>query len=370
MKAHLRIVIFATLGLVASRIHGEQVKPEKPGRIEGVYLLCEEVAGFSGEALELKDGKFRYWFYSDVGGDTTKYPLIGTYVVKEDKLLLQHPDINSKERILSTLNGHSVVWRDDGLKLWLEQKRIHPYAVLIRASGDRVDNPWANRPSVKLLYDQEMLRREEEEYQTRYQDQDEPVRSLLRARTERNDPGLKEFTSQIRKARANLNDRIPRQLIARMGYENTVESIRAESILSELYESSILIPENPPFIASEKTLHESLNLLVEAMSEAKDRKALTSTLILFLRVSKIGKMDLPITEVGIRIRIEVSPGGGFSEDTSRIQGSEIHPKDYKWKDEIAIINQACQKWCRLAIKSLQETPKTSLLTPDPPPVQP
>lgn len=359
------------LGLVASRIHGAQDELEKPSQIDGVYMLCEEVAGYSGEALELKDGKFRYWFYSDVGGDKTKYPLVGTYVVKKEKLLLQSPDIHPKERILSTLNGHSVLWRDDGLKLWREQKRIHPYAVLIRASGNKVDDPWANRPSVKLLYDQEMIRREEEEYQTRYHDQDEPVRSLLRARTQRNDPDLKEFASQIRKARANLNDHILRQLIARMGYENTVESIQAESILSELYESSILIPEKPPFIASEKTLHESLNLLVEAMSEAKDREALTSTLILFLRVSGIGKMDLPIPEVGIRIRIEASLGGGFSEDISRIQGSEIHPKDYKWKDEIAIIIQACQKWCRLAIKSLQETPnKTSLLKPDPPPVQP
>jgi hypothetical protein len=347
--------------LVASPSDGER---ETASQIDGVYLLCEEVAGYSGETLELDNGNFRYWFYSDVGGPERTYPLIGTYVIKEDRLILQHPDIYSSERTLASVNGHSVIWREEGLELWREQKRIHPYAVLIRVPGGRIDDPWANRPSVKLLYDREMIQREEDEYLTRYEDQADPIRSLLRARTARNDPELNAYRSEIKKARTNLNDRILRQLIARMGDENMVESITAESILCDLYESSRLIPENPPFFASKKTFHESLNLLAEAMTEAKDRSALTHTMILFLRVSKIGTIDLPIPEAGIRIRIEARQDGGSSDGSSQIQGSEIRPKDYRWKDEIGTINQACQKWCLAAIGQIQDTPDKRVKSSD------
>ena len=46
---------------------------------EGVYTMCRDVAGFSGETIELKGGKFRYWFYSDAGSPGGPYPLTGTY---------------------------------------------------------------------------------------------------------------------------------------------------------------------------------------------------------------------------------------------------------------------------------------------------
>src|SRR5262245_60601952 len=46
--------------------------------IEGTYCTAHEIAGFSGSVLELKAGKFRYWFYSDVGdGAAPKYPVSG-----------------------------------------------------------------------------------------------------------------------------------------------------------------------------------------------------------------------------------------------------------------------------------------------------
>jgi hypothetical protein len=54
---------------------------------EGVYSMCDEVAGYSGEVVELKDGMFRYWFYSDVNnGQEPEYPLSGNYKVSGDTL--------------------------------------------------------------------------------------------------------------------------------------------------------------------------------------------------------------------------------------------------------------------------------------------
>jgi hypothetical protein len=134
-------------------------------------------------------------------------------------------------------------------------------------------------------------------------------------------------------------------------------AISAESILGHIYESDWLIPEAPPFAGSKEAFHKALGLLVNAMSEAKDAHALTNVLILFLRVSKVGTIDLPVPEAGIRIRITAKPGGGYAiNGDNRIPGSNKYPKDYKWENEIGTISQACQKWCRSQIENLKEAP--------------
>ena len=326
--------------------------------VDGVYMMPIEVSGFSGETLELSHGRFRYWFYSDVvTGNEPKYPLTGAYEVNSNSVFLLHSDIHATNRTLMTIQGHTVLWREDGLELWRKARRIHPYSILIRVPRESVDDPWTTRPSIDSLYDQKMVERDNREYDERYSDQPEPLRSVLRAETERGDSDLKAFKSEIQKVRLNLNADILRQLISRMGYENTVMAISAESILRHIYESDWLIPEAPPFAGSEEAFHKALGLLVNAMSAAKDESALTKVLILFLRVSKVGTIDLPVPEAGIRIRITADPGGGYTiNGDDRIPGSNKYPKDYKWENEIGTISQACQKWCRSQIENLKEAP--------------
>src|SRR5262245_19528277 len=100
---------------------------------EGVYVMCKEVSGYSGETIELKDGRFRYWFYSDVvSGREPKYPLNGTYRVSGNTLILENDKISAPKRTIAVVNGVDVLWRKDGLELWEKDKRVHPYAVLIR----------------------------------------------------------------------------------------------------------------------------------------------------------------------------------------------------------------------------------------------
>ncbi len=326
--------------------------------IDGVYMMPAEVSGFSGETMELSHGRFRYWFYSDVvSGKEPNYPLTGTYEVHSNAVVLLHRGIYATNRTIMAIQGHTVLWREDGLELWRKERRIHPYAILIRVPRESVDDPWSTRPSIDSLYDQQMVERENREYEERYSDQPEPLRSVLRAKTERGDSDLKAFKSEIQKVRLNLNAHILRQLISRMGYEDTVMAISAESILGHIYESDSLFPEAPPFAGSEEAFHKALGLLVNAMSEAKDACALTNVLILFLRVSKVGTIDLPVPEAGIRIRITAKPGGGYTiNGDDRIPGSNKYPKDYKWENEIGTISQACQKWCRSQIENLKEAP--------------
>ena len=64
---------------------------DAPPKVDGLYSLCAEVAGFSGETLELKDGKFRYWFYTDmhvVGAKEIKFPLTGKFKIEGRRVIL------------------------------------------------------------------------------------------------------------------------------------------------------------------------------------------------------------------------------------------------------------------------------------------
>lgn len=138
--AHVKLIAAVAI-ITTVTIAGEDVA--KAEAVDGVYTMCSDVASFSGETIEFAKGRFRHWFYTDVivaGAKKPKYPLEGEYKVEGKKLILSNDEDYTKEWTIDTVNGHNVLWRDDGLKLWNEEKRIHPYAVLIR-TGDA----WSGR---------------------------------------------------------------------------------------------------------------------------------------------------------------------------------------------------------------------------------
>src|SRR5262245_30177406 len=128
--------------------------------IEGTYCTAHEIAGFSGTVLELKAGKFRYWFYSDVGGGAApKYPVSGGYLFQDGKLTLDHQQVSQQTWFTDLVNGVPVLWRPDGLKSWQQNKRIYDYGVLIKVEGGVTNADIVARPSIKALYDAEMRKR-------------------------------------------------------------------------------------------------------------------------------------------------------------------------------------------------------------------
>lgn len=130
-----------------------------PG-VEGTYCTAHEIAGFSGTVLELKAGKFRYWFYSDVGGgQEPKYPVVGPYSLQDGKLTLDHAHVSQDTWQADVINGIPVLWRPDGLKSWQQNKRIYDYGVLIKVEGKVTNEDSVARPSIKVLYDAEMRKR-------------------------------------------------------------------------------------------------------------------------------------------------------------------------------------------------------------------
>ncbi len=125
---------------------------------EGVYSTPSEISGFSGTILELKAGKFRYWFYSDVRlGDEPEYPLTGQYDFQNGKVILNNPDVNQRKWNVDVLNGTPVLWRDDALKIWKQEQKIYDYGVLIWTENKIQEDNLSEfeRTSVSELYSKE-----------------------------------------------------------------------------------------------------------------------------------------------------------------------------------------------------------------------
>ena len=314
---------------------------EEPKLREGVYVLCGEVFGYANETLELKEGKFRYWFYSDVKlGDEPKYPLTGACQVKGQTLTLDSDAIHTKERTIDKINGVDVLWRKDALSLWEEKKRIHPYGVLLRVDGATDGSKNVLRPSIESIMTKEMKDRDKKEYEERFNDQPVEVRVLLRARTIEGDTNLDAYRSEIGKARIQPDPKLLSQLVGLI-YEDSPISIKAENILEDLFLKTDLIEEAPPFLKNDASKQKALEDFIGALSNARDRKGVEHTILIFLRASEVNKIDLAIDEVGVRVSIRTIANG-------EVFGSD-GPEDYTWVAVISKVIPACQTWMRAQI---------------------
>jgi hypothetical protein len=312
---------------------------EEPKLREGVYSLVKEVAGFSGEVVELKDGKFRYWFFSDVKREgEPAYPLAGAYTVTGRAVTLEHDKIHAKVRTIGQVNGADVLWRDDGLKIWESEQRIHPYGVLVRVEGGTAPPTRAQLPSIEQLKNKEMKDREQRDYEERFNELPPESRALMRAKTDRTDRTL--FKQEMAKARENPDPRLVRQLVALTGRESKI-SIESRMVLGEIYTESFRFKGPPPFLQQPETKAKGLEGLVDALSAAPDRNALEHTVMLFLKASGAGPMRLPIAGTPLEVRLE------FRADRAEVYGSEGTPADdINWLKFMPKVIPACQKWMR------------------------
>src|SRR5882724_10165411 len=109
---------------------GRNLAGEIPHPIEGVYHLHN---GYQSETLELRDGRFRYWFWTDCSPPRGDLPLEGTYSVNGSALTLNRNDILlGNQRIFQPLKGMDALWRPDALERWISKGEISTYGVLVR----------------------------------------------------------------------------------------------------------------------------------------------------------------------------------------------------------------------------------------------
>jgi hypothetical protein len=139
-------------------VDSEQPKIVNDRLAEGVYATPDEISGFSGTTLELKDGGFRYWFHSDVGGlNEPEYPIIGKYEFQNGVVLLNSTQVNQSQWFIDVVHGTPVLWREDALKIWKRDRKIYDYGVLVWSENDIQDDDLnkLQRRSVRDLYSEE-----------------------------------------------------------------------------------------------------------------------------------------------------------------------------------------------------------------------
>jgi hypothetical protein len=185
-----------------------------------------------------------------------------------------------------------------------------------------------------------MKDRDRKEYEERYNDMPAEARVLLRARSRDDDPHLHEYKKEIGAAREQPDPKLVGQLVGLI-HRNSAASIQGRSILEDLYQESFLIRPEPPFLKDPAARRKALGTLIDALASAKDRSALEDTVMLFLRVTGVARIDLEVAETGHRIKLSPLPNGGGSYGS---EGSAAD--DVDWLKSMPKLIPACQKWMR------------------------
>jgi hypothetical protein len=113
---------------------------------EGVYYFRNM---YSTLILELKKGKFRYWFRSDLRGPREPtYPLSGQYMTNGGAVILLHKEISQTNWTFMMFRGKPTLWRPGALRGWREDPRFSSYGVLY-STTDNPEEIWERKSMTK-----------------------------------------------------------------------------------------------------------------------------------------------------------------------------------------------------------------------------
>ncbi len=110
----------------------------------------------------------------------------------------------------------------------------------------------------------------------------------------------------------------------------------------DLYGSSVLFREPPPFKKDPAALKKALEALVEGAASARDREGLEEALLTFLRASGVPSVYLPVEGTGITIQLAT-----LGQDGYRSSSEGTPPDDVRWKKRMNQLIPACQEWMRV-----------------------
>jgi hypothetical protein len=112
---------------------------------EGVYFFD---AGLSKLVLELKEGHYQYWFYSDARTiPEPRYPMTGKYLARGATVQLLHHDETPLENLWTfrKIDGTTTLWRPSAIKAWHEQRGFDFYGVLY-PTNQTAEEVWLKSP--------------------------------------------------------------------------------------------------------------------------------------------------------------------------------------------------------------------------------
>ena len=110
---------------------------------EGVYYFN---TGLSKLVLELKNGRFRYWYMTDGGeGPEPTYPVTGTYSAQGATIQLIHgEDYLQDVWTFRKIDGATTLWRPNAIKCWHEKRGFDGYGVLY-VTERKPEDVWKSR---------------------------------------------------------------------------------------------------------------------------------------------------------------------------------------------------------------------------------
>ena len=105
--------------------------PGQSGHLqEGVYAHTDP---YTTEIVELRGGRFRYWFASDVITDSDPhYPLSGHYGLSNDTVILRNPQIYQPRFRFRIFHGVATLWNKMALDYWRKHPKDQQFRTLFK----------------------------------------------------------------------------------------------------------------------------------------------------------------------------------------------------------------------------------------------
>ena len=263
--------------------------------------------------LELQGEQFKYWHFSDRIG-TRKFPITGKFTRNRENIQLQNDKlianqhINEKDYVATTIKGVTGIWPIKDLQDWKNGKHPTSAPILVRVanapSGEKLDQKGFQYPSVTPLLNIEVAKKywleEQKKHDLRYQDLPDPLRTLLRKRSSRNDPNLDTYSTLINAQHQQVDPKLINQLMAQTG--KGISIVVGPMILKDIYGYGHFSSKEPAFTKTAATKKAALQTLTTAFSEAKTSHALNGALHIFIRTTGLNKIDLTCTN-GVRVKL-------------------------------------------------------------------
>ena len=115
-KCTVAIICLCLLQIAA----GGEPTPRAAKPCDGVYFTW---TGFETTVIELKQGRFRYWFASDdKGSEEPAYPLSGTFTTSGNTITLKHPQVYRSEWVSQIVEDAFTLWLPEGIKAYRKDK--------------------------------------------------------------------------------------------------------------------------------------------------------------------------------------------------------------------------------------------------------
>lgn len=319
------------------------VAADDMANLDGIYTESRTLINEQGQevralqydhaVLELQGDRFKFWHFSDVIG-ATKFPISGKWSRKGESIELDSDALASFPRryVATTINGVSGIWAEEKLQAWKEGKYPTMVPILVRVAdgptGDELDQKAFKFPSVTALFDKaaakQLWEKEKKKHDVRYMDVPEPLRNVLREHSNRDDGDMADYQKLLVEQQKKLDAKLVKQLLGETG--KGVSIVVGPMVLHDLYGCGPF-SDKPAFAKNNATKRAALQVLVDAIPQAKNSHALNAALLVFLRTSGLKQIEHTCTD-GTKVMLRWEKG-------------KTTTKSYRFSETVST---DCQRW--------------------------